>query len=66
MSGVVKSWLLVSQAGTGGCCAAQRRQRGAWQVVRAEADYYDTLGVPRNADKKAIKSAYRWVLCCGL
>jgi DnaJ-class molecular chaperone len=27
--------------------------------VRAEADFYDTLGVPKNADKKAIKSAYR-------
>ncbi|KAK9821578.1 hypothetical protein WJX81_006848 [Elliptochloris bilobata] len=47
------------QAGTGGCCAARRRQRGTWQVVRAEADFYETLGVPRNADKKAIKSAYR-------
>ena len=53
---------MAAQAGAGGCCAARRRQRGAWQVVRAEADFYDTLGVPRNADKKAIKSAYR----CGL
>ncbi len=48
-----------AQAGPGRCNAAQRRPRGAWQVVRAEADFYDTLGVPKNADKKAIKSAYR-------
>ena len=53
---------VAAQAGAGGCCAARRRQRGAWQVVRAEADFYDVLGVPRNADKKAIKSAYRCVL----
>jgi molecular chaperone DnaJ len=26
--------------------------------VRA-ADYYETLGIPRSADKKAIKQAYR-------
>ncbi|KIY92454.1 Chaperone protein dnaJ [Monoraphidium neglectum] len=32
--------------------------RGLSVVVRA-ADYYDVLGVPRNADKKAIKQAYR-------
>jgi len=34
------------------------RSRGLSVIVRA-ADFYDTLGVPRNADKKAIKQAYR-------
>jgi molecular chaperone DnaJ len=34
------------------------RGRGRTVLVRA-ADYYDVLGVPRNADKKAIKQAYR-------
>jgi molecular chaperone DnaJ len=28
-------------------------------IVRAETDYYDILGVARDADKKAIKQAYR-------
>ena len=28
-------------------------------MVRAAEDYYTTLGVDRNADKKTIKSAYR-------
>lgn len=28
-------------------------------IVRAEADYYATLGVSKGSDKKAIKSAYR-------
>jgi curved DNA-binding protein CbpA len=28
-------------------------------VVQANGDYYDVLGVPRGADKKTIKSAYR-------
>ena len=28
-------------------------------MVRAEGDYYDLLGVPRNADSKTIKQAYR-------
>jgi molecular chaperone DnaJ len=28
-------------------------------IVRADADYYDVLGVPREADKKTIKQAYR-------
>ena len=28
-------------------------------VVRAAVDYYDLLGVPRDADKKTIKQAYR-------
>jgi len=35
------------------------RPRGAALRARAGADYYDALGVPRDADKKAIKSAYR-------
>ena len=39
---------------------AAGRGRAAGAVgVRAEADYYSTLGVGRGADKKAIKSAYR-------
>lgn len=29
------------------------------QVVRASQDYYEVLGVKRDADKKAIKQAYR-------
>ena len=28
-------------------------------VVRADNNYYDLLGVPRDADKKTIKTAYR-------
>lgn len=36
-----------------------RPARGASLVVRADADYYATLGVDRGADKKTIKSAYR-------
>ena len=28
-------------------------------LVRADADYYSTLGVDKSADKKAIKQAYR-------
>jgi len=35
------------------------RGRGLSVVVRAESDYYDLLGVPRSADKKTIKQAYR-------
>jgi hypothetical protein len=34
-------------------------QRGACLVVRADTDFYSVLGVDRNADKKAIKQAYR-------
>ncbi|KAK9829535.1 hypothetical protein WJX72_006369 [[Myrmecia] bisecta] len=33
--------------------------RGAAQIVRAESDYYDILGVKKGADKKEIKTAYR-------
>eukprot|EP00884_Botryococcus_braunii_P017788 jgi/Botrbrau1/4693/Bobra.0218s0015.1 len=43
-------------------CGALRRPkggRGNYLVVRADSDYYEILGVPRDADKKAIKSAYR-------
>ena len=36
-----------------------KRRRGYCVVVRAAADYYDVLGVARDADKKTIKSAYR-------
>lgn len=36
------------------CC-----KRGHRLVVRAETDYYSTLGVSRNASKSEIKSAYR-------
>jgi len=40
--------------------AQQRgRARSAVLAVRADADYYSVLGVDRNADKKALKSAYR-------
>ena len=28
-------------------------------MIRAEVDYYSVLGVDKNADKKAIKQAYR-------
>lgn len=38
--------------------ARSGRGRGLSVVVRA-ADFYDVLGVPRNADKKTIKQAYR-------
>ncbi|CAL8468943.1 g8484 [Coccomyxa elongata] len=34
-------------------------QRGSHLVVRADVDYYSVLGVDKNADKKAIKQAYR-------
>ncbi|CAD7695774.1 unnamed protein product [Ostreobium quekettii] len=42
-----------------GNAARAKGGRGAGLLVRAEADYYDTLGVPRGASKKEIKSAYR-------
>lgn len=35
------------------------RRRGNSVVVRADADYYSVLGVAKDADKKAIKTAYR-------
>nr|XP_016453038.1 PREDICTED: chaperone protein dnaJ A6, chloroplastic-like [Nicotiana tabacum] len=34
-------------------------RRGAHFIVRADRDYYDVLGVSRNASKSEIKSAYR-------
>lgn len=34
-------------------------RRGRSVVVQAAKDYYDVLGIPRNADKKQIKQAYR-------
>lgn len=34
-------------------------RRGRSVIVRAAADFYDILGVPRSADKKQIKQAYR-------
>lgn len=37
---------------------AARRKRYS-VIVRADGDYYSVLGVSRDADKKAIKSAYR-------
>lgn len=36
-------------------------QRGSHLVVRADVDYYSVLGVDKNADKKAIKQAYRCI-----
>ena len=36
-----------------------RPARGALFVTHAAGDYYDTLGVPRDADMKTIKQAYR-------
>eukprot|EP00798_Chlamydomonas_sp_ICE-L_P028051 gene28051-31153_t len=36
-----------------------RRSRGLCVVTRAAGDYYETLGVSRDADKQGIKQAYR-------
>ncbi|MCD7449631.1 Chaperone protein dnaJ A7A, chloroplastic [Datura stramonium] len=38
---------------------SQHQRRGTRLVVRAEKDYYDVLGVSRNASKSEIKSSYR-------
>jgi molecular chaperone DnaJ len=46
-------------AAPGGASTSSSSTRGAALRARAGADYYDVLGVPRDADKKAIKSAYR-------
>ena len=59
------------------CSSRRGSRRGASLVVRADVDYYSVLGVEKNADKKAIKAAYRWraslkylskqlfiILCC--
>ncbi|XP_052194355.1 chaperone protein dnaJ A6, chloroplastic-like [Diospyros lotus] len=35
------------------------QRRGARFIVRADSDYYAVLGVPKNASKSEIKSAYR-------
>jgi molecular chaperone DnaJ len=42
-----------------GTARGSARRRGQAVVVRADSDYYDLLGVPRTADKKTIKQAYR-------
>ena len=39
-----------------------RRQKLNSVVVYAAKDYYQVLGVPKEADKKALKAAYRWCL----
>lgn len=39
--------------------AGSRARRGASLLVRAERDFYQLLGVARDADKKTIKSSYR-------
>eukprot|EP00245_Coleochaete_scutata_P004279 TRINITY_DN1663_c0_g1_i1.p1 TRINITY_DN1663_c0_g1~~TRINITY_DN1663_c0_g1_i1.p1 ORF type:complete len:464 (-),score=101.89 TRINITY_DN1663_c0_g1_i1:365-1756(-) len=44
-----------SVAGIGG----GRRRRNSSVLVRADVDYYSVLGVEKNSDKSAIKSAYR-------
>jgi molecular chaperone DnaJ len=42
-----------------GASAPRRRRRGVALAARAARDFYQILGVPRDADKKAVKSAYR-------
>lgn len=37
------------------------RQRAHQLTVHAEVDYYNVLGVDKDADKKTIKQAYRWL-----
>ena len=37
---------------------SQARRRAS-HTVRADVDYYNVLGVDKNADKKSIKQAYR-------
>lgn len=37
----------------------KQQQRGHSLVVHADADYYSVLGIDKNADKQAIKTAYR-------
>ena len=36
-----------------------RQKRGHSAIVYADQDYYSVLGISKNADKQAIKSAYR-------
>ena len=48
-----------SRQATSSSGRSSKRRRGYSVVVRAAADYYEVLGVARDADKKAIKSAYR-------
>ena len=38
---------------------SRQQQRGHSLVVHADQDYYSVLGVEKNADKQAIKTAYR-------
>ena len=38
---------------------SRHQQRGQALVVHAEQDYYNVLGIDKNADKQAIKTAYR-------
>jgi hypothetical protein len=45
---------LPSTASTG----ARRHFRASRPILAAKRDYYDVLGVPRDADKKQIKKAY--------
>lgn len=54
-------------SGSWGPGRAGGRQQRRLQVVRADSDYYQILGVSRSADKKEIKSAYRlgfWHSAC--
>jgi len=49
----------VSVTGLRSSVAEPNRRMPGSLVVHVAADYYDTLGVPRGADKKTIKNSYR-------